>query len=102
MKVRWTESAKADVRAILSYIASHDPSAAAKWAQKLNGLIGQLARFPASGHKPYDNSPADLREIRHGDYRIFYQHTEGVVFISRVWHGARRPPWQVTGSDQDE
>jgi plasmid stabilization system protein ParE len=58
-----------------------------------------LGRFPYSGHAVFDNDDS-FREICHDKYRIFYSVAEGSIFISRIWHGARRRPWEPELDDE--
>lgn len=89
MKILWSDSARADARAIVSFISKDDPRAAAKWIMKLNALIERLADFPYSGHEPCGEVADRLSEIRHGNYRVFYEVRKDTLFIARIWHGAR-------------
>ena len=51
MIVRWTLEASADLEAVLSYIASRNPTAAAPVAERIERSVTSLAEFPRAGRR---------------------------------------------------
>jgi plasmid stabilization system protein ParE len=67
-------------------------------ARQMGRLIlektGNLRSFPLSGKVFRKLGREDVREIPVPPYRIIYQvkHSERIVRILKVWHGARKEP----------
>jgi plasmid stabilization system protein ParE len=51
MKVRWSETALAEIDDIFSYIFEDSRSAAAAVVERIEGLTALLEEFPLVGHK---------------------------------------------------
>jgi addiction module RelE/StbE family toxin len=93
-KVIWTDSAIADLKSICDYIAEDNPRAAAKTGRGILNHVRILQSFPFIGPAYPRRSSGLIREIVHGNYRIFYEIVSEpqVVHILRIWHGARGEP----------
>ena len=91
-RVKITDPAIADLRAIVSYIARDNPAAATVIGNNL--LDASLSLAPT----PYKGSPfraiAGVRKLTMRPFKIFYRVHESreLVEVLRVWHSARREP----------
>ena len=76
-KVKFTDTAKADLRNIATYIAeqSKDKAIAVRFVNELREKTKQLELFPESGSLPDDRvmKSAEYRFLIHKDYLIFYR-----------------------------
>lgn len=89
MIVRYTRRAVRDLERVADYIRAHNPSAAERVRDRIEGLINGLADFPHQG------SPTDDAEIRRlvatpFPYLIFYRVKDSAVIILHIRHGRRK------------
>lgn len=102
MRVEWTEPALAHLNALRNYIAEDSPGNADRFIEKVFESAARLVRHPRLGRRvpEVENSPEDIREIIHQDYRILYLVGRDAVQILAVLHGSRdlrgmtRKPWE--------
>ena len=95
MKVRFAETALAEIDAILSYIASRNPTAAIAMRERIESAATQIGDFPYSA--PVTDEPGVHQMVVRGfPYLVFYNIEGDGVFVVHVWHGARRKPWEQT------
>ena len=93
-KVIWTETALADLEAIVTYIAQTDPGAAERLGNTIIDHVDVLRTFPRIGPR-YSKARDDrVREILCGKYRVFYQIDDQFksVHILKLYHGRRDEP----------
>lgn len=90
-KIRFLPQARQQVAAAHKYLRQHSPAAAARFLGDLKSACGQLARFPASGHYIPEFPDLPHRQLIAGNYRVFYLHSAGAIYIAAVWHGAQLP-----------
>ena len=88
MKVHWTETAQAHLRAIHAYIAQDSPNFAKRTVDRLTRRSLQIAKFPFSGRRvpEYDIDP--IREVFEGFYRVIYRIKPDQIDVIAVVHGA--------------
>jgi toxin ParE1/3/4 len=91
MRVRYTETALADIDSIFSYIHGHDPAAAAKVVESIEAAAGRIGLYPLSARET-DETGVRMVPIVRFPYLIFYEIVEGELRILRVLHGARLRP----------
>ena len=93
MRVRYTETALADVDNIISYIAARNPRAAAVVADAIEATAARIGECAHSA--PMTDEP-NIRMAPAGrfPYLIFYIAKADEISIVRVLHGARQRPWQ--------
>jgi len=84
-----TDSAKEDVREIISYIRQRSPQSAKKVRSELREAMRLLARFPGMGHVRQDVAAETLRFWSVYSYLIAYRPDTKPLQIIRVVHGAR-------------
>jgi toxin ParE1/3/4 len=91
MKVRYTDSALAEIDAILSHIAKDNPLAAEEVAAVLRASIARLLEYPRLA---IQTDVPDVRVIPVLPYRylIFYSSTRDSIVIRNVRHAARERP----------
>ncbi len=90
MTVNWTESALADLQAIVENIARHSPQYGRSMVARIFARTGQLGDFPRLGAEVPEYADESLRELLEGPYRIVYRVYEDRVDVVAVVHGARR------------
>jgi toxin ParE1/3/4 len=93
-KVVWTDSARDDLREIVSYISGDNPEAARRVGMDIYETVGLLASFPLIGPPYPRGSNGKIREIVCWSYRIFYRVSarKHLVEVLTIWHGARGTP----------
>ncbi len=91
MQTRLTELAQADLESVERWVAQDDPAAAIE--QVIRGLdaIAALADFPNLGRP---GRVPGTRELAVGGtpYLVIYRVDTNVLWVVRVFHGARRWP----------
>lgn len=87
--VRWTESARADLRAIHAYLTRDSHVYAQRTIGRLRKAVSRLRRFPGSGTRVHDIDLPELREILVGNYRVIYRVNDQFVEILTIVHAAR-------------
>ena len=91
MKVRYTDTALAEIDEIISYIARDNPRAAADVAAAIEKTIASAARRPASAPVVYAD---DVRAKMVGryQYRVFYAVRGDELLVRNVRSTRRRRP----------
>lgn len=89
MKVIWSPEAERALYDILDYIAQDSPDHAYRFISKLKERAMDLAQFPKSGRKVPEREKDRLRELIHGNYRIFYRVKGEIIEIVTVFEGHR-------------
>ena len=91
-KVLITESAIADLKEIVEFVAQDDSGAATRLGEKLVDRALSLASMPQ--RFPFHDQQRGIRKMPLPPFLIFYTSDEagGVVNILHFWHGARRSP----------
>ena len=91
MKVRYTRTALAEIEAIFSYIAQHNPEAAADVIRVIERTIARLAELPRSA---IETNVPDVRvaPAYPHPYLIFYGVSGETLVIRNIRHAARRRP----------
>lgn len=90
MKVIWTVTAEQDRADVVDYIASDNPSAAARMDDLFSVAAAKLSDFPQLGTI---GRVAGTRElIPHESYRLVYTIERDEVWILALVHTARRWP----------
>ena len=99
-QIEYTDTAKEEIeRAYLWRSISVSPEAAARWAEQLRAKVDTLAAFPYRNEPApeYARAGANVRRLLFGAYRVLYlvieqeqEHTEGVIRILHIYHGAQQ------------
>jgi addiction module RelE/StbE family toxin len=86
----WREIARADLLAIVGYIADDNPDAAQELKDEIEAKVSELARFPQM-YKP--GRVAGTREmVVRPNYIVVYAEDAEAVSILRVLHAAQQWP----------
>lgn len=94
MNVRWSITAKANLRAIHDYISENSAIYATQMVDRLTSRTIQIAQFPHSGRVVPELGNPSIREIIEGSYRIIYIVGEREINVAAVVHCARDFPKQ--------
>ena len=86
--IRWTESARTDLRMIHAYIARDSRVYARRMIDRIKTSVDRLKQFPGSGARVREWDNEQLREIVVGNYRVIYRLHEKMVVILTVIYGA--------------
>jgi plasmid stabilization system protein ParE len=89
MRVIWAPRAILRVTEIAEYIAADRPAAARRWVRELFAKAAGLRRHARLGQKVPELDRDDMRQLRHGTYRIIYRVDPKRVVILTVRHHAR-------------
>jgi len=91
MKVRYTETALAEIKDILSYIAQDNPLAADEVGAIMRATIIRLADYPRLAIET-DIANVRVAPVLPYRYLVFYSIEENTVVIRNVRHAAREWP----------
>ena len=94
MKLLWSATARAEMRAAFTYIASQNPKAARRVLAEIRTSAAKLALFPSLGRP---GRVAGSRElvITRTPYVAAYCVRQDAVIILHVFHGARLWPSEL-------
>jgi toxin ParE1/3/4 len=89
MKVIWRERGRADLDAVVSYIANESPAGARSTRERILRSVELLEQWPDAGRS---GRRADLRElvVPGTPYLIIYRRKRRKLFILRIWHSSRK------------
>jgi toxin ParE1/3/4 len=87
-RLTFAPKALADLEEIHAYIAQDNLPAALKFIERLHNRCSSLASHPRIGRKRDDLLPS-LRNVREGDYMIFFRPIYKGIEIYRILHGKR-------------
>jgi len=86
--IAWTDEASRWLEDIFEYIATDNPTAAARTNQEIYERAQVLVTFPEIGHR-YVASSRNVRVLLYGHYRIAYLvQADGNIDILGVFHAA--------------
>ena len=89
--VDWSDSALADLRQVMEYIADDDPEAATRTGQRIWDAASRLEAHPGLGRPGRITETREL-VISGTPYILPYSIVQGRPTILRVLHGARKWP----------
>lgn len=88
MKLRFSQRAANDLRAIHSFIAESNPANARRWLTRLRQVCDLLCDSPRMG-KQRDEFAPGLRTVVHKGYVIIYRISNAAVEVVRVTEGSQ-------------
>lgn len=91
-RIVWSQTARADLRAIHDYIARDSRAYATGVVARIKQATDRLRVFPLSGGMVPEWQDPKLREVLSGTYRIIYRPETKRVLVLTVIHGARLLP----------
>lgn len=87
MKRVYSQQAVADLVRLRGFIATEDPSAAARIAAELVARIGNLGALPHMGHEVVQaEPPAVVRDMTFDSHTVRYSVHPAAVVVLRLWH----------------
>ena len=89
MRVRFTDTAEADLESIADYIAADDVDIAIEFTMDIREACLGLAEYPSRYPRVPSGVDPLLRRRPFANYLIFYRIHHETVMISRVVHAAR-------------
>ncbi len=91
-KVLIADSAIADLKEIVGFVAADNPEAASRLGEKLLAHALNLGSLPE--RFPFHDRQRGIRKMPVSPFLIYYKFDEeaSVVNILHFWHGARRQP----------
>lgn len=92
MKVRWTDNARAQLRAIYDYISRDSRVYARGMVDRLTARSKKIGLAPLMGAVVAEYEMPDIREVLEPPYRIIYRLASQHVEVLAVVHGAQLLP----------
>ena len=96
MKVRYTETALAEIDEICSRIAQDNPTAAADVAAAIEQTVAWIARHRSGAPIVYEGN-VRAKLVERFQYRIYYEWEGRGVIIRNVRRTNRLRPWEREG-----
>ena len=87
-KLVWTETASADIEAIVRYIALHDPGAAARVGFGIYDRAQILLEHPEAGTILDELREGEWRKLIFRRWKIVYTIRGDAIVVGRVWPAA--------------
>ena len=86
----WRQAARADLLAIVGYIADDNPDAAQELKDEIEARVSELARHPQMYKVGRVIGTREM--VVRTNYIVVYAESSGKVFILRVLHAAQQWP----------
>lgn len=90
LTLTWRDSARADLRSIISYISEHNRPAADRLLERIMACADRLPDFPYI-HRA-GRVPGTREAVVHPNYILIYRVTADVVEITNVLHTRQQYP----------
>ncbi len=95
---RWSQRARADLKAIHDYIAKDSPTNAKAVARNILARAAAIPETPRVGRRVPELDDANIREVPVHSWRVIYQLRGDSVFIVTLVHRRRAPaPEELRG-----
>jgi plasmid stabilization system protein ParE len=88
---RWSQRARADLRAIHDHIAKDSPANAKTVVRDILACAAALPETPRVGRRVPELTDSDIREVPAHSWRVIYQLRDHAVFIVMLVHRRRAP-----------
>lgn len=85
MQVRFSQTAKDQLKEVKSYIAKDNPETAARHIKKVINRIKKILEYPYIGKMNAVYNQEDIREIAVEGYKVIYQIASGCINILVVY-----------------
>lgn len=86
MEIFWTHTARDDLVRLHEFLASVNPTAAAKVALILASAPEALLLTPGIGQPLSQYAPRDVRRLLVGDYELRYVFAAQRIVLLTIWH----------------
>jgi plasmid stabilization system protein ParE len=94
MRIRYADSALADLDAIHDYQAAHWPLARAAFEARLTAVEARLVQFPHGAPEVAERSGVRVVAFVDLPYRLFYRVNEETIEVLAIRHTSRRPLYE--------
>lgn len=91
IELRWTDAAVSDLQRIADYLFEHSSEHAGRLVRAIYEAPSQLRDYPGLGRPGRVRGTREL-PLAALPYVIVYVHTEEVIHIARILHGAQKWP----------
>lgn len=88
---RWSQRARADLKAIHDYVAADSPTNAKAVVRDILARAATLPETPRIGRRVPEFDDPDIREVPAHSWRVIYQLRGNAVFIVTLIHRRRAP-----------
>ena len=95
LPIFWRDSARDDLRQIVSHIAEENPPAARRMKMRLESVVLPLSEHPYL-YRQSDRVPGLREVVAHPNYIVLYRVTADRIEIVNVVHARRQFPEQST------
>lgn len=92
MKIEWSSQARADLKAIHSFIARDSEHYAQLQIKRILERVERIARMPTGGHPVHEFPELALRETHQENYRIIYDSQLDVLQVITIVHMKQKMP----------
>lgn len=86
MVLKWSAKGLSDLARLYDFLATVNPSAAARVAQSLAAAPSGLRVNPRIGERLEEFDPREVRRIVVGSYEIRYEIQGAIIYILCIWH----------------
>lgn len=90
MKVDWTDTALADLKSVVGFVAQHDKRAARRLRAAIADRVAKLAVSPRTGQPLSGYAPTEVRRLVVADHRVSYAIVGQTVYVLAVRHGRQQ------------
>jgi toxin ParE1/3/4 len=94
MRLRYADSALADLDAIHEYQAAHWPTARAAFEARLTAVEKRILQFPHGGPEVAERPGVRVVAFIDFPYRLFYRVNDETIEVLAIRHTSRRPPFE--------
>ena len=91
MRIRYADSALADLDAIHEYQAVHRPAARAALEARLTAIEKRVLQFPRGAPEVAERPGVRVVDL---PYRLFYRVNAETIEVLAVWNTSRQPPYE--------
>ena len=89
--LRWSQRARADLKAVYDYIANDSPFNAKAVAREIHRRVAELPSTPHIGRRVPELNDADIRELHVPSWRVIYQLRGEDIYIVTLVHRRQEP-----------
>jgi plasmid stabilization system protein ParE len=94
MRIRYADSALADLDAIHEYQAVHWPAARAAFEARLTAIEKRVLQFPHGAPEVAERPGVRVAAFIAFPYRLFYRVNEETIEALAIRHTSRTPPYE--------
>jgi plasmid stabilization system protein ParE len=94
MRIRYADSALADLDAIHEYQAVHLPAARAAFEARLTAIEKRVLQFPRGAPEVAERPGVRVVAFVDLPYRLFYRVNAETIEVLAIRHTSRKPPYE--------